>query len=299
MLLFQGHNPDVTGLAFSPDGRTLAATGAARLEFWTVTKGATPDEGGLARHGGPTDNVRFDPSGRWSLVAAGHCGLYAVDVRTRSAHQVNPLLANAVSVSSRGRIVVANLGLTAFDVGTEVDGEQKWQQSIGRGEPVKGLDFFPDGERFVTVEEHRQSHGPLRVTANIRSAADGKVLERNGLACGRGRLVRVSPDGNWFVVQSTNSLLFMHTADPAASRWPPAANRSHITGLAFHPSGRYVAATSNDATVRLYDRDADWAIARTFDWSIGRLKSVAFSSDGCLAAAGGEKGRIVVWDVDL
>jgi WD40 repeat protein len=195
MLLFEGHNPEVTGLAFSPDGRTLAAYGAARLEFWSVAAGATPQDCGLTRHGGPTDNVRFDPTGRWALVAAGRCGLYAVDVRTRSVHQVDPLWANAVCVSAGGRVVVATGGLTAFDVGAEVDSERKWQRSAGRGEPVKGLDFFPDGERFVTVEEYPQHHGRHRVSANIRSATDGKVLEKNGLACNRGRLVRVSQSG--------------------------------------------------------------------------------------------------------
>src|SRR5262249_35088267 len=160
-----------------------------------------------------------------------------------------------------GPVVVASGGLTAFDVWA--DGERKWQRSVGRGEPIMGLDFFPDGERFVTVEEQHQ-HGELRVSANIRSAKDGKVLERNGLACARARRVRVPPDGFCLVVAPTNSLLFYHTADAAASLWPPTASRSHITGLAFHPSGRYVAATSNDATVRLCDRDAGWSIARTF-----------------------------------
>ena len=75
-------------------------------------------------------------------------------------------------------------------------------------------------------------------------------------------------------------------------------NRKEFTGLAFHPSGRYLAATSNDATVKLYDTAA-WKLARSFDWAIGRLRSVAFSLDGMLAAAGGDKGQIVVWDVDL
>jgi hypothetical protein len=40
-------------------------------------------------------------------------------------------------------------------------------------------------------------------------------------------------------------------------------------------------------------------VAPAFDWDMGRLRSVAFSPDGMLAAAGNDKGKIVVWDVDL
>jgi WD40 repeat protein len=75
-------------------------------------------------------------------------------------------------------------------------------------------------------------------------------------------------------------------------------SRKEFTGLAFHPSGRFLAATSNDATVKLYDTQS-WQMAHAFDWDIGRLRSVAFSPDGMLAAAGGDKGKIVVWDFDL
>ncbi len=74
-------------------------------------------------------------------------------------------------------------------------------------------------------------------------------------------------------------------------------SRHAFTNLAFHPSGRWLAATSTDGTVKLYDV-ATWALARTFNWKIGRMRSVAFSPDGTVAAAGGDKGQVVVWDFD-
>ena len=75
-------------------------------------------------------------------------------------------------------------------------------------------------------------------------------------------------------------------------------SRQEFTGLAFHPSGRFLAATSNDNTVKLYDTST-WTMAHAFDWQIGRLRSIAFSFDGMLAAAGSDKGKVVVWDFDL
>ncbi len=50
--------------------------------------------------------------------------------------------------------------------------------------------------------------------------------------------------------------------------------------------------------MKLYDVST-WKLGQAFDWGIGRVLSVAFSPDGMLAAAGGDKGKIVVWDVDL
>jgi WD40 repeat protein len=104
---------------------------------------------------------------------------------------------------------------------------------------------------------------------------------RNG-----GDLITLSPDGRTLADLST----------------PPAqlttGSQKGFTCLAFHPTGQYLAATSTDGTVKLFETET-WALARTYEWGVGKVQSLALSRDGLLAAAGGEAGKIVVWDVDL
>ena len=129
-----------------------------------------------------------------------------------------------------------------------------------------------DGNRGQKLARHHRS-----LSASLCLAASNEVL----------------------VVASAMSLLVWPnaeiTSDPLRI---PSNTRKHFTALAFHPSGRYLAATSNDTTVKLYDT-ATWEVAKTFAWNVGRLRSVAFSPDGMLAAVGSDTGKIVVWDVDL
>lgn len=67
----------------------------------------------------------------------------------------------------------------------------------------------------------------------------------------------------------------------------------------FHPSGRFLAAGGANIDGGVYC----WAVGTWeelvgFRWPVGPVASVNFSPDGTLAVAGGERGRVLVWDVE-
>jgi hypothetical protein len=95
---------------------------------------------------------------------------------------------------------------------------------------------------------------------------------------------------------------------PSEGRWaaalrgrPPVElttwSRKSFTWLAFAPSGGYLAASVNDGTVKIFEA-GEWTVARAYEWGVGKVQSVAVGADGLLTAAGGDTGRVVVWDVD-
>ncbi|MCE9566267.1 MAG: WD40 repeat domain-containing protein [Planctomycetes bacterium] len=300
MLQFKGQSRPVTGLAFSPDGATLAACGnGSVVEFWDIATGIAGRAGGPTYFGLTKDNLRYDPSGEWLMVAAG-AGLYAIHARGGSVSRVGKTPACGLAVSARGCLLVTIPALISFDVTPNGVGDRKWMKVL-RCCQTLGVDFFADSERFASVEYLSPTfYGePSGCYLRVRSAANGDIQSEQSFGRNRGTLARVSPDGEWVAFISTSYLNISNLTDPTKFIQTQTPNRQHVTGIAFHPSGRYLAATSNDATVRLHDRDAEWTVTRTFEWNIGGLKSVAFSADGNLAAAGGEKGRIVVWDVDV
>jgi WD40 repeat protein len=162
-------------------------------------------------------------------------------------------------------------------------------------------EFFSDGSRFVHGEFRGWQVDGHQYWLIIRNSENGEVLQEVRVPEDEypSDEIVVSPDGLWIGYSEHDTLLVRESVGD----WRIIARVSNSTGkwftdLAFHPSGRFLAATSNDTMVKLYDT-ASWQEARTFTWNIGRLRSVAFSPDGLLAAAGSDTGKIVVWDVDV
>jgi WD40 repeat protein len=157
----------------------------------------------------------------------------------------------------------------------------------------------PAGTRLVTHELEGGVAVNLQVyELVVRDAGSGEVRETVPVPGRTVDQLLFSPDGTWLVVRAGPSLLVWDGRDLGRKpRKVRGASKGHFTGLAFHPGGRYLAATSNDRTVRLYDT-ATWQPAHSYAWDAGRMRSVAFSPDGCLAAAGSDTGQVVVWDID-
>jgi len=304
VLVLKGKSRTVTALVFSPEGKTLAACTTLRLDLLDVGAG-TVNGMEMVFWGAPPDSLRFDPTGRRVLLGVGfNGGLRIIDVRTRDVNEVGKFDSNALIVSPTGRVVVGGGRLSAFDLTAKGLGARKWAKSLNR-DTLGGLDFYPDGTQFATIEAKYTEGSPdpwqgsWQGRVRVRAAEDGRVKQEAVSDCEQGGILRVSPDGNWIAFAAAKFLIVHEGVHVTRFVKIPSPNKKPVTGLAFHPSGRFLATTSGDTTVRLHDRDANWAVVRTFDWKVGGLKSVAFSPDGSLAAAGGAKGQVVLWDVDV
>lgn len=289
-------------LAFSPDGGSIVAPAEADgLCLWAKIGSGSKAEA-LTLPAKLVKHVAFAPAG---TLFAGNDQLCAFDLKTRAGTLLDlpkwDTLRFGVSPDGR-RLVVAEAPrdvegtrLTFWDT----DALAAPTREVSHARPVYSVPLFPPaGDRFLQIEGEFVPARRWEYRRVTRSASTGEVLERSEPFPDDPDQMVLSPDG-LTVACRTRATLRIY---PAVGGWadvPTIRNdgKRHFTGIAFHPSGRLLAATSNDKTVKLYDAESG-QFARGYDWDVGRMRSVAFSPDGLLAAAGSDTGKVVVWDVD-
>jgi WD40 repeat protein len=85
---------------------------------------------------------------------------------------------------------------------------------------------------------------------------------------------------------------------PSTREWRHAREASDtITAIAFNTNASRLVTGTASGSLAIWDA-ASLRELRCLDSGIGPVHSVAFSPDGLTCAAGGEKGQVVVWDVD-
>jgi WD40 repeat protein len=241
----------------------------------------------------------------WTITEQGKLGIGWYDLATEKIGRYERSNPREAVIAAVQNLVVSRGDFTQNRLAgwhnSELEAAATWEVSlIDIGHLIVRAAITEDDSRLVCYETRggnmmfEQTH-----TLVERTCSDGSVIQNVQIPRRKLTTLSFSPDSRWIAAACGNVVLVW---DSANFKTTPIAladsGRLDVTGLAFHPGGNFLAATSNDSMVRLYDTDT-WRCVKTFSWDIGRLRSVAFSADGLLAAAGSDSGRVVVWDVEL
>jgi WD40 repeat protein len=315
MRVLQAGSGEVLALAFGPDGRSLAAAVDGQGVFvWDLAHAGYPLR--LDRHA--TKKTRclfFAPDGR-SVHWLGWGGRRGNDrdsgwrVYDRDTGKTaQPRLPAAGTLmwlvpAADGRRVFSqhNFPEPAL-VGWDRDGD-RWAEGWAVSTEhlaAEQLVADPAGRRLALLT--RKTNGPRwwgqPFRLELRSAGSGAVEAVGTYPYSYSCPLAFAPDGSALVGAHEMTLLVWPVPDLGAGPLVVRNDsRKHFTAAAYHPAGGHLLVASNDATVHVFDT-AGWGRATRYAWQLGRLRSVAVSPDGALAAAGGDRGEVVVWDLDL
>jgi WD40 repeat protein len=259
----------VASVAFSPDGRTLAAGSAAdKVWLWNVTDPAHPVQLGQPLTG-PANivaSVAFSPDGR--TLAAG---------------------------SIDGKVWLWNTADPAHPV-------PLGQPLTGANGPVYSVAFSPDGRTLAAGSGHDQVW-LWNVTDPAHPAQLGQPLTGPANFVDA---VAFSPDGRTLAAGSIDDKVWLWNvtdpAHPVQLGQPLTGPANFVYSVAFSPDGRTLAAGSADDKVWLWNIAGPARPAQVGQPLTGpgtALDAVAFSPDGRTVTAGAQDGVIWSWDLDL
>ena len=296
-VLLTGNAP--SGVAYSPDGRTLAV-GGLNVQLWDATRRTLIVARALPA-GTITNAIAYSPDGRLIAIALSDGQAWLLDAATLDpvGHPFRVTAAgNAESVafSPDGKLLV-----TAGDDGTVrlwsmADPAQPRQLGVAHdsGTYVYTVVFAPDGRMIAAASTDNLTRlwdvaDPAHPVPLGRPLA-GPTSYSIGLA--------FSPDSQLLAVGSADKTVRLwdvaDPAHPAPVGVPLTGPTGYVWAVAFSPDGRTLAAGVTDGSVWLWDvaDPAHPALIATLTGPAGHVYSVAYSPSGQVLAAASNDGTV-------
>jgi serine/threonine protein kinase len=294
--ILDGHTDDVLSVSWSPDGKSLASSGAdLTVRLWDV--GARRQLGDpLNGHTGWVWSVAWSPDGQTLATAGGDGDLTAriwdVPTRQQSGKPLTGHAAGLWSVAwspSGTQLVTASSDRTAriWDAAAH---SQLGAPLTGHTDGVWSAAWSPDGRTMATTGGGRDQTVRLWDASTHTQLGAPLTGHSSGV-----RAVAWSSDGK--VLASAGADATIRLWDPTTYQQVGAALTGHgnwVDAVAWHPHRNLLASAGGDHTVRLWDVGAHRQLAVLTGHSSG-VRTVAWSPDGTTLASAGSDHRVRVW----
>lgn len=289
-LVWQAHLSDMTALAFSPDGRTLASVSFDNtVKLWNVETGALV---WTAQQTGSINAVTFAPNGLFLASASNDGHIHIWDAQNGESVQllaVQGTMIGSLAWSPDGTLLAGGCG----------DGTiWLWEplleptETLVRKFPahdgwVSGLAFHPAGRQLASagadgdVKLWDTEHGHYLHTVSKHSAA----------------MVRVawSTDGRTLATCSFDHLIWLWDAHEWQAQAILHGHTGVIYGLSFAPDNLTLISGSDDGTIRIWDVAKGLSL-RIIGGYVATLLDVDWSPDGTRLAAAGTDTLVTIWN---
>jgi WD40 repeat protein len=296
------YNEIVWAVAFTPDGRELLSVGArGEILRWDLA-GGTHQKGDCRRGYMPT--LALSPDGRW-LARSVYARVVVLDKYPGGEPRILECAGHigAIRFSPDGQVLAtAARSLYRWDTASWSPLPADW---LNLGERCTALAYSSDGQTLALACGSAVVHAARRTASvgvgdyrlRLLDATTGaRKAELTG-PTGQITCVALRPDGR-YAAAAAGQFLWVWEVATRKSVLQERVDTRHFKELAFTPDGCQLLTVRNDETVRVWDTGS-WTQTAAYNWDIGGLVSLAIAADGMRAAAGGKKGRIIVWDLDL
>jgi WD40 repeat protein/transcriptional regulator with XRE-family HTH domain len=286
---FHGHTGEITDLAFSLDGKTLATSsqdGTARI--WDSSTGEELVV--LSGHKLGVNRLAFHPDGRRMVTTSDDGTTRVWDISPGGSHEwltvgdpSNP--ARYVSFSPDGRYFATN-DFSRASIHEALSGLQLAKLEIGK--TYQSIpEFSPQPDRVASIYDSLAPALHDAKTGKVLTLFNGNSQEINALA--------FSPDGGQIVTGDIGGLIKIWDVASAKELTSLKVHTQKILDLEVSPGGDRLASSSEDGQVILWDL-ASGQPALTLSNDQPMVSSLSFSPDGKRLVTSGSDSNARVWD---